>query len=297
VSAVTAPVQPAGAVGPSRVRRPRRRRRWRPSAAARTAVLVVMAAVTLVPLYVIVMAALKPVAQAEAAYMWELPSRLDLSGPREALDRLGPNFWNSVIMVVPATLLSSAIGSMAGYLFAKVRFRFDNHVFAALLLGMFIPYQVILVPLIRFLQAIDLYGTIPGLVLVHTIYGIPITTLIFRNYFAGIPDEIREAGQVDGASEFSIFWRLVLPLSLPGFVVAWIFQFTNIWNDFLFGITVVPDPGAQPVTVALNNLSGNFSVQWNSVMSGALLTAAPTVLLYILLGRFYVRGLTSGSVK
>lgn len=273
------------------------RHRWRPATISQVFALAVLAAFFLMPLYVIVMAALKPPAQAEAVYMWQLPVSLDLSGPREAFTKLGPNFMNSLVMTIPATLISSLIGSMTGYLFSKVRFRYDNAVFAAFMLGMFIPYQVILVPLVRFLQAVGLYGTIPGLIAVHVVYGLPITTLIFRNYFASIPDEIREAGQVDGASEWGIYRRIMLPLTLPGFVVAWIFQFTNIWNDFLFGITVVPDPAAQPVTVALNNLSGNFSIQWNTVMSGALLAAAPTVLLYILLGRFFVQGLTAGSVK
>ncbi|MDX2683745.1 carbohydrate ABC transporter permease [Streptomyces sp. NY05-11A] len=156
---------------------------------------------------------------------------------------------------------------------------------------------MILVPLVRFLQSVELYGTLTGLTLVHIIYGIPITTLIFRNYYRGIPDEIIEAAQVDGAGKVSMFGRLILPLSLPGFVVCGIFQFTNVWNDFLFGITVVPDPTQQPVTVALNNLAGNFSVQWNTVMASALLAAIPTALVYILLGRFFVRGLTAGSVK
>jgi glucose/mannose transport system permease protein len=162
---------------------------------------------------------------------------------------------------------------------------------------MFIPYQVILVPLVRFLQEVQLYGTIQGLVLVHVIYGIPITTLIFRGYYSGIPTDLVHAAHVDGATHRQTFRHVMLPLSLPGFVVAGIFQFTNVWNDFLFGITVVPDPARQPITVALNNLSGNFSVQWNTVMAGAVLAALPTALLYIFLGRFYVRGLTAGSLK
>lgn len=270
---------------------------WHPATILQYVALTALVLLFLLPVYVIVMAALKPASQAEAQYMWQLPNHLELTGMRQAISRLGPNFTNSLIMVIPATLISSVIGSMTGYLFAKVRFRYDNLVFAALLLGMFIPYQVILVPLVRFLQATGLYGSIPGLILVHVVYGLPITTLIFRNYFASIPDELRQAGQIDGASEFAIFTRIMLPLTLPGFVVAWIFQFTNIWNDFLFGITVVPDPASQPVTVALNNLSGNFSIDWNVVMSGALVAAAPTILLYLVLGRFFVKGLTAGSVK
>lgn len=273
-------------------------RRWyKGGGLVQTIVLAILAILFLVPIYVMVSAALKPSSQADAAYMWQLPKKLDFAGPREAWKAVGPNFFNSLKLTIPATLISSFVGAMAGYCFSKLRFRGDKWVFAALMLGMFIPYQVILVPLVRFLQWTHLFGSVTGLIVVHCIYGIPIVTLIFRNYFAGIPDEIREAGQVDGASEMVMFFRLFVPLSLPGFVVAWIFQFTNIWNDFLFGITVVPNPAAQPVTVALNNLSGNFSVSWNAVMSGAVIAALPTILLYLVLGRFFVKGLVAGSVK
>jgi glucose/mannose transport system permease protein len=151
--------------------------------------------------------------------------------------------------------------------------------------------------LVRTLQVLGLYGTIPGLVLVHVIYGIPITTLIFRNYFAGVPTELVDAARVDGAGVITTFIRVMLPLSIPAFVVVGIFQFTNIWNDFLFGVTVVPNPAAQPVTIALNNLSGTFSVEWNVVMAGAVVAALPTAIIYILLGRFFIRGILAGSVK
>jgi glucose/mannose transport system permease protein len=259
--------------------------------------LVVLACLFLLPVYIMVMAGLKPPAQADATHMWELPTEIDFSGMREAWARLSPNFRNSLVIVLPATVVASIIGALNGFVFAKLPFRGANVLFAVMLLGMFIPYQVILIPMVRFLQSIGLYGNLSGLILVHIIYGIPITTLIFRNYYAGIPGEIMEAGQVDGVSNFKIFTHLMVPLSLPGFVVCGIFQVTNIWNDFLFGITVVPNPTEQPITVALNNLSGNFSVQWNTVMSGALLAAIPTALIYILLGRFFVRGMTAGSVK
>jgi glucose/mannose transport system permease protein len=274
-----------------------RRTRPGPGNWAAFAVLALGALAFLAPLYIMIMAALKPSVQADASHMWELPNKIDFVGLRTAWDTLAPNARNSLQMVVPATIGSSLIGALCGYVFAKMPFRGHNVVFAAMLLGMFIPYQVILVPLVRFLQETHLYGTLTGLTIVHIIYGIPIATLIFRNYYSAIPDEIVEAGQVDGASPFQIFARLMLPLSLPGFVVCGIFQFTNIWNDFLFGITVVPDPTRQPITVALNNLSGNFSVAWNAVMAGALIAAIPTMLVYILLGRFFVQGLTAGSVK
>jgi len=287
------------AVLPRRFRRPRRapRRRLRGGDLAVLAALVALACLVLVPIYVMVGAGFKPPVQADAKHMWELPRSLDFSGFRGAWTALGPNFQNSLMIVIPATVISSFIGAINGYVFAKMPFRGHNVVFMAMLLGMFIPYQVILVPLVRSLQEIHLYGTIQGLILVHVIYGIPITTLIFRSYYSGIPSELSQAAHVDGATHRQVFTHIMLPLSLPGFVVAAIFQFTNIWNDFFFGITVVPDPARQPITVALNNLSGNFSVQWNTVMAGAVLAALPTALIYIFLGRFYVRGLTAGSLK
>jgi glucose/mannose transport system permease protein len=141
------------------------------------------------------------------------------------------------------------------------------------------------------------YGTLSGLVLVHVVYGLPVTTLIFRNFYANVPTELVEAARVDGANLATIFYRLMLPLSIPAFIVVGIFQFTNIWNDFLFGVIVVQNPNAQPVTIALNNLSGSFSVDWNVVMAGAVVAALPTALIYIFLSRFFVQGLLSGSVK
>jgi glucose/mannose transport system permease protein len=166
-----------------------------------------------------------------------------------------------------------------------------------MLVGMFIPYQTILIPMVRFLQFVHLYGTIPGLILVHVVYGIPITTLIFRNYYTAIPKELVEAAAVDGAGILRTYWSVILPVSITGFVVAGIFQFTNIWNDFIFGIVTIPNPTLQPVTAALNNLSGSQSVNWNVIMAGALIAALPTLLTYIGLGRFFVEGLTAGSVK
>ena len=288
------------AVVPRRFRRrphPAPRRRLRRGDFAVLAALVALACLVLVPIYVMVAAGFKPPVQADARHMWELPKALDFSGFRGAWTALGPNFQNSLMIAIPATVISSFIGAINGYVFAKMPFRGHNVIFMAMLLGMFIPYQVILVPLVRFLQEIHLYGTLQGLILVHVIYGIPITTLIFRGYYSGIPSELSQAALVDGATHRQVFTHIMLPLSLPGFVVAAIFQFTNIWNDFIFGITVVPDPARQPITVALNNLSGNFSVQWNTVMAGAVLAALPTALIYIFLGRFYVRGLTAGSLK
>lgn len=259
--------------------------------------LIILAILFLAPVYVMVVAGMKPPEQADAAYMWALPETINFSGVVEAWEKLSPNMRNSFVVVIPAAIVSSLVGSVNGFVLAKMPFRGSNLLFSLMLMGMFIPFQVVLIPLIKFLQSIELYGQLPGLILVHIIYGIPITTMIFRNYYQQIPDEIVEAGRIDNASNFQIFKNLILPLSLPGFVVSGVLQFTNIWNDFLFGVTVVPNAVNQPVTVALNNLSGSFSVDWNTVMAGALIAALPTAIVYVLLGKFFVRGFIAGSVK
>jgi glucose/mannose transport system permease protein len=251
----------------------------------------------LMPMYVLVISGLKEATNVSIGAMWDVPETATTGGFREAWNKLGPNMSQSFLLVIPATVISSLLGAINGYLFSKWRFRGSEILFALLLFGMFIPYQSILIPLIEFLDFIGLYGSLPGLITVHVIYGLPITSLIFRNYFANIPYEIVEAARIDGAGLISIFRQIMLPLSLPAFVVVGIFQFTNIWNEFLFGLTIITNPRHQPITVALNNLSGSFSVSWNVVMAGAVLTALPTLIVYILLGRFFIRGMLAGSMK
>jgi len=251
----------------------------------------------LMPMYVMIVSGLKDATNVSIDRMWALPSNISGGGFREAWNQLNPNLARSFYLVVPATILSSLFGAMNGYLFSKWRFKGSEILFVLLLFGMFIPYQSILIPLIQFLDFIGLYGTLAGLITVHVVYGLPITTLIFRNYFANIPYEIVEAARIDGAGLWQIFRQIMLPLSLPAFVVVGIFQFTNIWNEFLFGLTVITNPREQPITVALNNLSGSFSVNWNVVMAGAVLSALPTLVIYVLLGRFFIRGMLAGSMK
>jgi len=260
-------------------------------------VLLLSALFFLMPIYVMVVTGLKQAQNVSLSTMWQLPTQLSGGGFYEAWRRLYPNLGNSLQLAIPATILSSILGAINGYIFAKWKFRGSNTLFAVLVFGLFIPYQSILIPLIQFLEMIKLYGTIWGLILVHVVYGLPICSLIFRNFFANIPDELIEAARIDGAGVIRAFLLVMLPLALPAFVVVGIFQFTNIWNDFLFGVTILPNPNAQPVTVALNNLSGSFSVDWNVVMAGAVIVALPTALIYILLGKFFVRGLLAGSVK
>jgi glucose/mannose transport system permease protein len=249
------------------------------------------------PVYVMVITGLKATADVSLSNMWAPPTELNFSGYRDAWTRLSPNLVSTFLVVIPATLISGFLGAINGYLFSKWKFRGSDLLFTILLFGMFIPYQSILIPLIRVLREIGLYGTLPGLILVHVVYGLPITTLIFRNYFSNIPGELVEAARVDGDSVLGIFRRILLPLSIPAFVVVGIFQFTNIWNDFLFGLVIVPNPDRQPIMIALNTLSGGFSVAWNVLMAGAVLAALPTALIYILLGRFFIRGMLAGSMK
>ena len=261
------------------------------------AILLGCAAFFLLPFYVMVVTGLKQTESVSLSTMWNLPSHLSAGGFTEAWSRLLPNLGNSLKIAIPATIISAIWGAINGYVFAKLKFRGANVLFALFVFGMFIPYQSILIPLIQFLQGIKIYGTVWGLITVHVVYGIPITSLIFRNYFANIPDDLMESARIDGAGVIQIFTHIMLPLSKPAFVVVAIFQFTNIWNDFLFGVTILPTPSKQPITVALNNLSGSYSVDWNVVMAGAVIAALPTALVYILCGRYFIRGLLAGSVK
>jgi glucose/mannose transport system permease protein len=270
------------------------------------AILIAVAVAYLIPVYVLLVTGLKSYAEVSLSTMWNLPSSISLDsfikawagGPAaEGYGGLGQNFVNSLYLTIPATIISAMIGSINGYLLTKWKFPGSDLLFIFLLFGMFIPYQSILIPLMQVLSAVGLSGTMPGLIACHVIYGISITTLIFRNYYAGVPNELIEASRIDGANIFGIYWYILFPLSLPGFVVVMIWQFTQIWNDFLFAVTVIGNPDLQPITVALNNLAGSMIVEWNVQMAGALIAALPTLLVYIFLGRFFVRGLMAGSLK
>lgn len=259
--------------------------------------LIALSAFYLMPVYMMVVNGMKSATEVSIATMWHLPQSFGLGGFEEAWARLSSSFRNSLFITITATILSCLVGSITGYVLSLWRFRGANLISVLLIFGMFIPYQSIIVPLVFFTQKIGLYGSVWGLILVHMIYGQSVNALIFGNYYRSVPRSLIEAAKVDGAGVWKVYWKIILPISPPAFVVAAIFQFTNIWNDFLFGVTIVPNPQAQPVTVALNNLAGNFSVDWNVVMAGAVIAALPTAILYVVLGRYFVRGLVSGSVK
>ncbi len=259
--------------------------------------LIFFAILFLIPVYMVLVTSFKSLDQVSLSTMWNFPTQFTLDGFREAFDKLSPNLLNSLMLVIPATLLSAVIGSLNGYVFSKWKFRGANILFPLMLFGMFIPYQAILIPLVQFLGKTGLYGNISGLIAVNVIYGIPITTLIFRNYYAEVPTEMLEAGAIDGAGFFGLYWHLILPVSAPGFVVVVIWQFTQIWNEFMFAVSIVTNADRVPITVALQNLSGAQVVEWNVQMAGAFLAALPTLLVYIVLGRYFIRGLLAGSIK
>jgi glucose/mannose transport system permease protein len=281
-------------------------RRVSPSRIGIYALLVLFAVLFLMPVYVLIISSLKPFAEVQdLSRMWLPPKNPTLDAFRYAwsgiteqgLRGLAPNLWNSVKLTIPATILSSMLGSLNGYILSKWKFRGSRTLFFLMLFGMFIPYQSVLIPLTQTLAFIGLGGTLWGLILVHVVYGIPITTLIFYNYYAEVPTDLVEAARIDGAGLLGVYVRVLFPLSLPGFVVVVIWQFTQIWNEFLFAVSILQNPQLQPITVALRNLSGSQIQQWNIVMAGTLIAAVPTLLIYIILGRYFIRGLLAGSVK
>ena len=271
------------------------------------AVLILFAVYYLLPLYVMLVNSLKPLDEIRQGNMLALPQQWTIAPWLSAWSTaqigvqptgLKPYFINSILMVVPAVAISTVLGALNGYVLTKWRFRGDNIVFGLMLLACFIPFQIVLIPSARILGELGLAGTVSGLVLIHTVYGLGFTTLFFRNYYEAFPTELIRAAQIDGASFFQIFRRILLPSSGPIIVVTVIWQFTNIWNDFLFGSSF-SSVDSIPITVALNNLvnSSTGVREYNVHFAGAVLAALPTLVVYIVSGRYFVRGLMAGAVK
>lgn len=258
--------------------------------------LVLLALFFLMPAYMAVVTALKMPSEISLPTAWEWPSVINWSSFTQAIEKLRPDFVNSIILTICGTIGSTMLGSLNGYVFSKWKFKGSDVIFTLFLFGMFIPYQVILIPLFQTLRAMNLYGGLPGLILAHVVYGLPITSLIFRNFYAQIPTALIESARLDGAGFFSIYLRIVFPLSIPGFVVTSLWQFTQIWNEFLWGICLTRHT-ANPITVGLANLAGGQAVTWNLPMAGSIIAALPVLAIYIFLGRYFIRGLLAGSVK
>ena len=270
-------------------------------------ILGVFAIYYLAPLYVMIVTSFKSMEEIRKGNLMMLPKEFLLDAWKIAWGGRGydagdvflrPFFWNSTKMVVPAVVISTFLGAINGYILTKWRFKGDNIIFLLFLFGCFIPYQAILLPMARTLGALGISNSITGLVLVHSVYGLSFTTLFFRNYYVSIPDEMIKAARIDGAGFFKIFFKVLLPISAPIIVVTVIWQFTNIWNDFLFGSSFSFGEAA-PIQVALNNmvLTSTSVKQYNVDMAAAFIAGFPTLVVYILAGKYFIRGLTAGSVK
>ncbi len=249
----------------------------------------------LIPVYVLLVTAFKDPKQVSPSRMWELPESLSVESFRTVWPEMRTGFRNSIVLAVPASIISSMLGAANGFVLSKWRFPGADFVFPLILFGMFIPYQAILIPMNQVMSSLDLHN-LSGLILAHIIYGLPITTLIFRSYFAGISDELIDAAQVDGAGMLRTFAYVAVPIALPAFAVSMIWQFTSIWNDFLFGL-VLTSREDWPVTIALNNIAGSQVVPFHEAMAAALLASIPTLLVYVIMGKFFMRGLMAGALK
>jgi len=251
----------------------------------------------LTPVYVVVIGSFKTSSDTTAAAQWSLPETWTLEPWRKAWDVLQPYMVRSLSLAIPAAIISSLIGSANGFVLARWRFPGANLVFALILFGMFIPYQAVMLPLRTTFQELDVTRGVPTLIIAHVIYGIPICTLIFRNYYATVvPNEIIESARVDGAGLIQTYLRIILPISISGFVVTLIWQFTSVWNDFLFALFLTQQNNG-PVTLGLAALAGGQKVDYAASMAGALITSLPTLIVYIVLGRWFIGGLMAGALK
>ena len=261
----------------------------------------------LLPLYVMVMTSLKGMPEVRLGNIFAPPVEITFQPWVKAwaeactglnCDGLSRGFWNSVLITVPSVIVSIAIASVNGYALINWKFKGADIFFTILIFGSFIPYQIMLYPIVILLREAGIYGTLWGLILVHTIFGMPILTLLFRNYFSSIPEELFKAARVDGAGFWGIYFRIMLPMSLPIFVVALILQVTGIWNDFLFGV-VYTKPDLYPMTVQLNNIVNSVQgvKEYNVNMAATLLTGLVPLIVYFVSGKLFVRGIAAGAVK
>ncbi|MHA6197040.1 carbohydrate ABC transporter permease [Pseudomonas wadenswilerensis] len=262
------------------------------------ATLLAACAVYLVPLLVMLLTSFKTPDDIRTGNLLSWPEVVTGIGWIKAWDTVGGYFWNSVKITVPAVLISTLLGALNGYVLSMWRFRGSQLFFGLLLFGCFLPFQTVLLPASFTLGKLGLASTTTGLVLVHIVYGLAFTTLFFRNYYTSVPQALVQAARLDGAGFFTIFGRILLPMSVPIIMVCLIWQFTQIWNDFLFGV-VFASGDAQPITVALNNLVNTSTgvKEYNVDMAAAMIAGLPTLLVYVLAGKYFLRGLTAGAVK
>jgi glucose/mannose transport system permease protein len=291
------PVPPDATAEPAEDRPAKPRGGFTLARTLRYAALLFFVMVVLVPVYVLLVTSFKGSGDASPTRAWNPPTEWTMDNWEAAWDALGPAIWRTLQMVVPSAVIAAFLGSVNGFVLSRWSFRGANIVFTLILFGMFIPYQAVIIPLNQLVQDLGLPSGVPTLILLHVVFGIPITTLIFRNYYQTVPHELIESARVDGAGMLRTYWSVVLPISVPSFVVVLIWQFTSAWNDFLFAVFFSSSRNG-PVTLALNNLANGALLQNYGVsMAGALFASLPTLVVYIILGKYFVGGLMSGSVK
>ncbi|MEE9378739.1 MAG: carbohydrate ABC transporter permease [Candidatus Lokiarchaeia archaeon] len=259
--------------------------------------LIFLIILTLLPLWSAIMTALKTQEALIYSNPVELPIKPTLEPFGIAFNELRGPILNSLMFTIPATLLSCILGSMAGYALTKVKFRGANTIFLLIIIGIFIPYQSVLIPLVQIMVELGLYGEIGGLILTHTAYGVPICTLLFKSFYDSIPDSLINAAKIDGAGIGNTYLHVILPLSVTPFVVTVVFQFTQVWNDLLFGLVLTGAGISQPASVALLNLQGGFVTAWNVQMAGTLWYTIPSLIVYLVLGKYLIKGFMAGAIK
>ena len=265
------------------------------------AALSVMLLLFLVPVYGAIVTAFKSQADISAGGYWTIPTTWATENFARVMDpeagNLGLYLGNSFLLTIPASLFSISLGTLAGYALGKYRFRFDGLLFIFLVAGMFLPPQIALIPVFRLMNDIGLYDTLWAVIIIHTAFGIPICTLVMRNFFQVVPNALREAALIDGANEYSIFFRIMLPLTLPALAVLATLQFTWIWNDFLWPFILTQKADSRTIMVGILNLTGQYTVDWGGQAAASLIGSLPTLFIFVFFQRYFIRGLTLGAVK
>ncbi|MHB8277941.1 MAG: carbohydrate ABC transporter permease [Candidatus Humimicrobiaceae bacterium] len=261
--------------------------------------LIILAVIFLVPIYGTLVTSFKSINDIITGGFWKMPRHFTLEGYVEAwkMQNLGKYFINSVIITLPSVVGSIFIASLAAYPLSRIRFKGDKWIFMLFIAGLFLPPQIHLLPLFKLVNTLKIFDTYLALILTHIAFGLPICVFILRNFFASIPIEIQDAAKIDGCNDFSIFLKIILPLSKPALAVLAILQFTWIWNEFLWGLVLTQTEQARPLTVALYNLQGMFTVEWNVQTAGAMMATIPTLVVFLALQRYFIKGITLGAVK
>ena len=263
--------------------------------------LTILLALFMVPVYGAIVTAFKSIAEVSAGGYWTPPTSLELVNFQRVLDpddgNLGLYLGNSLLLTIPASLFSITLGTLAGYGLGKYRFRGDGILFIFIVAGMFLPPQIALIPIFRLMNDIGLYDTLWSVIIVHTAFGIPICTLVMRNFFQVVPNAMREAALIDGANEYKIFFKIMLPLTLPALAVLATLQFTWIWNDFLWPFILTQKADSRTIMVGILNLTGQYTVDWGGQAAASLVGSLPTLIIFVFFQRYFIRGLTLGAVK